>query len=60
VEALLVEAEFDTVIDTVQPGFDAIEFTASGSLAYCNVSVDFFVTIIKNKKLNYHLHPRYA
>jgi len=54
VEALLVEAEFASVIDTVQPGFDAIEFTASGSLAYCNVSVDFFVTIIKNKKLNYH------
>jgi len=31
VDALLVEAEFDSVLDNVQSGVDAIHFTASGT-----------------------------
>jgi len=40
---LLVEAEFDNMLDYVRSGIDAIEFTATGSLSHCNVPVNSIV-----------------
>jgi len=44
VDALLLEAEFDSVLDNVQSGVDAISFTATGSFTHrtvCQVVDDF-------------------
>lgn len=40
VNALLVEAEFDNVIDTLRSGIDAIHFTATG------LSTSFIVVLL--------------
>jgi len=43
VDALLAEAEFDSVFDYVQSGVDAIEFTATGLLTHCQLR-DMFIS----------------